>query len=154
MESVSGFLEEFDFAKFLPKIGKIIGSVRFWIVLLMYVGSLVLLGFGLWYYLKPAKEPNTKTGFRIYPAMGSVDAWQFTQKLAGIVWTGLGGVLTVITVFVSLIFKGGNTLDMVSNYVTWMGVQAVLALISYGGIYLTVFLRYSKKLPPEETTEE
>ena len=66
MESISGFLDGFDIAKILPKIGNVISSVRFWMVLLMYAGPLVLLGFGLWYYLKPVKEPCSDKGFRIH----------------------------------------------------------------------------------------
>ena len=142
MESISGFLDGFDIAKILPKIGNVISSVRFWMVLLMYAGPLVLLGFGLWYYLKPVKEPCSDKGFRIHPAMGSVDAWQFTQKLAGVTWTALGGVLTVLTVIFSLIYAGAGTMKMVTACVVWMGIQALLAVISYGFIYWMVYARF------------
>lgn len=150
MEAITGLLEGFDFTKFLPKIGALLSSVRFWTVLLMYAGPLVLLGFGLWYFLRPAKEANHKTGFRIYYGMGSTEAWLFTQKLAGFVWTILGGALEVISIVISLICKGSNTFSMVTTCVIWMAIQAVLAVASYGAIYLIVYLRYDKDGNPKK----
>ena len=145
MESISGFLDGFDFAKILPGIGKVISSVRFWMVLLMYAGPLVLLGLGLWYYLKPVQEPCTDRGFRIPPAMGSADAWKFTQKLAGVTWTALGGVLTVLTVIFSLIYGSTATMKLVTASVVWLAVEALLAVVSYGFIYIMVYTRFKKE---------
>lgn len=145
MEAITGLLEGFDFTKLLPKIGQLMSSVRFWTVLLMYVGPLVLLGFGLWYYLKPVSSPSRKTGFRTYFGMGSIEAWLFTQKLAGMVWTGLGGVMTLISVIVSLSGRGEDTMSIVSGAVVWMIWQVVLTLLSYAAIYLIVFFNFDKE---------
>ena len=148
MEAITGLLEGFDFTKLLPKIGQLMSSVRFWTVLLMYVGPLVLLGFGLWYYLKPVSKPSQKTGFRIYFGMGSTEAWQFTQKLAGRVWTVLGGVMTLISVIVSLVNRGEDTMSVVSGAVIWMIWQVVLTLLSYAVIYLIVYRNFDKEGNP------
>ena len=122
METITGLLDGFDFTKFLPKLGQLISSLRFWTVVLMYVGPLMLLGVGLWYYLRPEPEPNNKRGFRIRAAMGSLEAWQFTQKLAGVIWTLVGGASAAISILISLLCIGASTMSLVSAAVIWVSL--------------------------------
>ena len=145
MDSITGLLEGFDLAKLLPKIGQLISSVRFWTVLLMYAGPLTLLGLGLWYYLRPELEPTTKRGFRIPRALQSKEAWQFTQKFAGVLWTALGGALAAISIVISLFCLGASTIGLVTTAVVWVLIQAILAGGAYGLVWLTVQRRYGEK---------
>ena len=48
---------------------------------------------GLVYLFLTPKEANHYIGYRCYFGMGSVNAWRFTQRLAGIVFGSLGLIL-------------------------------------------------------------
>ena len=96
MDDILSLLQDFDVANFLPEPDKYLNSLEGWIRLIVLAGPLVLLGLGLWYYFAPPKEANHSAGFRNYWGMGSVEAWRFAQKLAGMGYTVLGGALTVI----------------------------------------------------------
>ena len=54
MEAITGFLEDFDFAKLLPELGKFLTDLRFWSNFILIAVPLVILGFGIWYFFFPA----------------------------------------------------------------------------------------------------
>ena len=89
-------MEDFDLKNYLPKLDTLWGTVELLIRIFVMAGPLILLGLGLWYFLAPPKEANHRAGFRTLWGMGSVEAWRFTQKVAGIAFSVVGFVLTVI----------------------------------------------------------
>ena len=95
MEIITAILEGFDLGKIIPDLSKFLGRLQTVAGIAVMVGPVVMLALGIWYWLYPPQEANHKIGFRTYFGMGSVEAWQFTQLLAGKVCT------TVL--FVSLI---------------------------------------------------
>ena len=106
------------------------------------IGPIVMLAFGLWYYFLPPKEANHKVGFRTWFGMGSVEAWRFTQRLAGVVWSGLGIVLLVMAIIVSLTFGGKDVMQIATSAFICLLWQAGLTVIGGLGISFIVFLRY------------
>lgn len=50
-----------------------------------------------------------------------MEAWRFTQRVAGLAWALLGLVLTIVMYFASAGFPGMATMDMV-----WSAVKCVL----------------------------
>ena len=64
--------------------------------LAVLAGPVLILVLGLIYWFCPPKEANHRLGYRFWWGMGSVEAWQFTQKAAGIAFSVLGFVLTVV----------------------------------------------------------
>ena len=89
-EALKVLFEEFDLAAFLPDLSDVMGWVEMLLRIAVMAGPLLLLLFGLLYLLIPPKEANHGLGYRFWWGMSSLDAWQFTQHLAGLVWSGLG----------------------------------------------------------------
>ena len=74
--------------------------------------------------------------------MGSVEAWRFTQRLAGITWTGLGLALTVVMFILTRKFGQLTAYDVVwtgVKYILWeVGLVAVSSLF-INGVVMTQF---------------
>ena len=138
-------INNFDPASLLPKVDSILGWIELLIRLCVMAAPVIMLIFGLTYWFLPAKEANHEAGYRFYFGMGSVDAWRFTQKLAGIVWTGLGLVLSVVMFFVSSGFRsmeGPQMLDTAVACVLWeIGLMALACLT----INILLIIRYDRK---------
>ena len=87
IDTLKSLLTDFDPAAIFPDLSKLFGVMELILRICVLAGPLCLLGFGLWYLLAPAKEANHHVGYRFYWGMSSVEVWQFTQRLAGLVWT-------------------------------------------------------------------
>ncbi len=144
MDGISELLNNFDLAGILPKVADFISDLRFWVCVAMLLGPLLLLGFGLWYYLAPPEKANHMIGCRVYYGMGSQQAWQFTQRLAGIIWGGLGAVLTLVMAVVCIICAGKALIDLAFVAVICVAVEAVLALAGYITIQVIVTKNFDK----------
>ena len=144
MEAITGFLEDFDFAKFLPEIGGFLTSLRLWMSVLMLVGPGVLLVFGLCYFFRPVAQPSDKLGFRVRCAMGSTEAWCYAQKIAGAVWVYLGAGMTVITLVVLLLLFSAEPMNLATGALICVAVQALLALASYFFLLFKISSKYDK----------
>ena len=99
-------INNFDPAAYLPKIDSILGWIEILVRLCVMAAPVIMLVSGLSYLLLPPKEANYEAGYRFYFGMGSVEAWLYTQKLAGIVWSALGLLLSIVMFFVSGGFRG------------------------------------------------
>ena len=95
MDGIMSLLKDFDIAALLPEIGPLMRTAQMVIWVLTLIGPVLLLVLGALYYFKPPKEANYSWGFRTYFTMGSEEMWRFTQKVAGLSWIILGGVLSV-----------------------------------------------------------
>ena len=82
----------------IPKLSDLLSSMRFWMAFVMCIGPLLFIGLGLFYRKWAPPEANHKLGYRTYFGMGSVAAWKYTQKLAGIVWLSVGIALAVVAI--------------------------------------------------------
>lgn len=96
MEALKALMKDFDPAALLPDLQTMMGDLAGLIRLAVMAAPLILLGMGLLYLLAAPKEANYKLGYRFFWGMSSVEAWRFTQRLAGVVWTVLGAVLTLV----------------------------------------------------------
>ena len=96
MEALKALMKDFDPAALLPDLQTMMGDLAGLIRLAVMAAPLILLGLGLLYLLAAPKEANYKLGYRFFWGMSSVEAWRFTQRLAGVVWTVLGAVLTLV----------------------------------------------------------
>ena len=130
MDAITGFLEEFDFAKLLPELGKFLSGLRFWIGFVMLLGPVVLLICGLRYYYRPVQIPDRKRGYYLPCAMYTKAAWKFTQRTAGVVWSIAGGAMAVIGLLICLILIKANEMTLVTVAVIWMILEVVAVLVS------------------------
>lgn len=137
-------VDEVDPAALMPDLNSVVGWVEAAARLFVLAAPLILLGLGLWYLLAPPKEANHVAGYRFYFGMGSVEAWQYTQRLAGFGWTGLGGLLTLIMGIISLTFHGKDPVSMIGTAVGCVIWELVLIAICCVVIDVLVGLRYDK----------
>lgn len=145
MNSITAFFDEIDLTKLVPQIDTLLEKLQLIATVALMIGPVIMLIFGLWYFLLPPAEANHKVGFRTWFGMGSVEAWQFTQRLAGIVWGVMGLVLTVVMGIICLTFNPEDVMELATKSFVCLMWQAGLALISYFGISFVVMLRYDGK---------
>ena len=145
MEALKSLLEDFDPAAFLPDLSGFLGKLELIVRIAVMAAPLVLLGMGLLYFLAPPKEANYKLGYRCFWGMGSEIAWQFCQKLAGIVWSSLGLILTIVMAVLSLRLRGmaGDEMAMfAAKCLLW---QLGLVVVSILGINITMAVLFDAK---------
>ena len=121
IDDLKSLMDDFEPATLLPKLeglGETLATVMRYVVM---AGPVILLVMGLLYLLVPPKEANHYFGYRCWFGMGSVDAWRFTQKLAGISWSVAGLVLTLMMWFRSGKFAGMEVMDLI-----WSAGRSVL----------------------------
>ena len=129
MRFITG-LFEMDFTGFVPELGGFMVTVKLLMVLAMLAGPILLVTFGLLYMFKPKKYANYRFGFRTYFGMGSTEAWQYTQRIAGLAYTIVGGVLFVAMIVVFCFFGKRDLLQNVTTAAICLGVQALALLIT------------------------
>ncbi len=145
MNKITELMDGMDLTKLVPELDRLMekaSSIAGWAVML---GPLVLIILGLLYLLKAPKEANHSFGFRTYFGMGSVEAWQYTQRLAGLIFGGLGIVLLVVMGIVCLTFGGNDTLQILDKAVACLIWEVILIGIACAGIVLHITLRYDKE---------
>ena len=118
--------------------------------ILVIAGPLLMVVMGLLYLFAAPKEANHHFGYRCYFGMGSEQAWQFTQRFAGITWTALGGILTIAMLIVSRNFSEQGTLDMLSAAAKCVLVEAgvlLLASLVIRIVVAAIFDRHGERRP-------
>ena len=145
IDSIKELMDAFDPASLLPEMEGIFNLVTTVCRIAVLVGPIILLALGLAYLFFAPREANYYFGYRCYFGMGSVEAWRFTQRLAGIVLGVLGLILTGVMLVMSAGFPGMAAMDMVWKAFWCLIWQGALALLANGGIWLTAFLRFDAK---------
>ena len=144
IESLIELVNEFDFAKIMPELDSVMGWIDLFVRICVLAAPVAVLFFGLWWLILPPKEANHHVGYRCYFGMGSVEAWRFTQKIAGILFTVLGIALLVISLLLSNRFpdmEPSLMLDKAVVCILWqIGITLVLSLL----INLIIALRYDR----------
>lgn len=147
---------EFALTDVLPSIESILEGLETLLRFLVMVGPLVLLGLGLYYFLLPPKEANHSMGYRFRYGMSRVRVWQFMQRLAGIIYAGLGLILTVVMALLCLRLDSLQAMDALwfcAKCIVWeIGLVVVASL----AVNVTVMIRYDSKgvLRSEKTYDE
>ena len=130
MDFLKSLLGEFDPAALVPDLGAIFNNLDAALRVVVLAGPLCLLGLGLLYLLAPPSEANHVFGYRHFWGMSSVEAWRFTQKTAGLVWTGLGLVLTIIMAFLCNGYRELAAEAMLTSALTSVLVELLLVFLS------------------------
>ena len=111
-EDLTSLLEGADLGKLLPELDGIVDKMVPIMKVALMAGPVIFLILGLLYLFATPKEANYKFGYRCYFGMGSVNAWRYTQRLAGIVFTGVGLILTLVMLFITGGFADMDVMDM------------------------------------------
>ena len=145
IESIKGMLDGFDPASLLPDLSAIFGSLSSVCRFAVMIGPILVLILGLSYLFFAPKEANYYLGYRCYYGMGSVYAWRYTQRLAGLLFTGAGAVLTLVMFIMTAPFSAMQVTDMVWKAFSCLLLQAgsVLAITLF--INLSAAFRFNRK---------
>ena len=144
-EAVKALMDNFDPASLLPDLSTVCGWMELACRVAVLVGPIILAVLGIAYLFFSPKEANYHFGYRTYFGMGSVEAWRFTQKLAGIVLSLLGLALTGIMLVISGGFAGMDVMDMVWKALGCLGLEAVLALVANLAISIVAMAKFDRK---------
>ena len=145
---------EMNLGALLPSVGTVVGLLKFLLFLAVLAGPLLLLGFGLLFRYRPPKEANYGLGYRFWWGMASLEAWRYTQRLAGIIWTILGGALTVIMLVVGIILLCMEPMTMAIGCAVCLVIELVLTAAACITINLIVMKKYDKDGFLREETEK
>ena len=144
MDGILSFLQDFDLNKILPEMGDFLGSLQFLLWVFLLICPILLVILGVLYFFAAPKEANHAFGFRTYFTMGSVEVWRFTQRLAGLCWMCLGGVLLVIAIITGVISGNKEVADMAVSVIWFVAIEFVLVLAAWIGIQSVVLMAYDK----------
>ena len=145
LDSIKALLDGFDPAALLPDLQKLFDSLAPVCRFAVMIGPVILLVLGLGYLFLAPKEANWYFGYRCYFGMGSEYAWRATQRMAGLLFGGLGLILTVLMFIISGRFPYMEVTAMVWRALECMVLEAGLALLAVLSINLTAFFRFNRK---------
>ncbi len=143
-DALKELITNFNIDNVLPKLDQVMGWVELILRLAVMAGPLLLLGFGLVYLLMPPEEANYSLGYRFWWGMSSLEAWQYTQRIAGFVWVGLGLVLTVVMAIICNGFRRLAPMDMVWSAVRCLLWELGLTAVACLGVDIAVIVRFDK----------
>ena len=142
IEDLKSLMDAFDPAALLPELDGILDAVLYAVRIATLVGPAVLLLLGLGYLIFAPKEANYIFGYRCIFGMGSVEAWRFTQRLAGIVWSVLGLVLKAAMLLLTNGFAELDVYDAVwtaVRYVLWEVGLVAVSCLAINGVVMSRF---------------
>ena len=143
-DSIKQMMDNFDPAALLPDLGNVAGLVGTIAGFAVVIGPVILLAMGLAYLFLSPKEANYRFGYRCYFGMGSVEAWRYTQRVAGLLWGAVGALLTVIALFTAVGYGGKEIMEVVDSAVTmliWQVVATILSCLAINGLVMYHFDR-------------
>lgn len=141
-------LFDLDLSQLVPEMSQVLDKARLAVTVSVLAGPILLLVLGLIYFFIPPKEANHRFGFRTYFGMGSVEAWRFTQSIAGILYGLLGLVFLIIMLVVIGKFDAMDHFEMVMTamkYLLWQVGFALLMRILVGLLAMIFFDGYGNR---------
>ena len=145
IEQMKQLVNEFDFANFIPAVDSVLGWIELLVRLFVMAAPVCILVFGLWFLFLPPKEANHRAGYRTYFGMGSVEAWRFTQFLAGVVWSAVGLILSVVMLLVTNGYREMDMMDMVNNAIVCVLWEIGCIVLCCLGINITALVVFDRK---------
>lgn len=142
IKSIKEFMDGFDPAALLPDIGSIVGKVQLVCTVAILAAPIIMLLMGLAYLLFAPREANYYFGYRTAFGMGSVSAWRHTQKVAGLIFGGLGLILTILMLMICITFSGREAMDMVwlaVKCLLWEGALGLIAIFSINSVAMYTY---------------
>ena len=126
----------------IPELGKMLSDMRFLMGFAMFIGPILLLALGAYYYYFAPPEANHKAGYRTYYGMGSVAAWKFTQGFAGKIWGLLGAGLAAVALIGCIIMAAQEPENAVVCGLVILILEAVAVIAGFVLIETTVKRRF------------
>ena len=154
IDSIKSLMDAFDPAALLPDLSELFGSLSALCRFAVMIGPVVMLVLGLAYLFLSPREANYYFGYRCYFGMGSVQAWRFTQRIAGMLFGGVGLILTIVMYVMSGSFSEMEITDMVWKAAGCLAWQAVIALVLTFLVNFLAFFFFDAKGGPRRKKKE
>ena len=141
---------DFDLTKlldgsFLPDPAMLLEKLTPVLGVLLMAGPLLMVIMGLLYRFAAPSEANHHFGYRCYFGMGSVQAWRFTQRLAGTTWIVLGVILGAAMVIAKrTALTGLEPMDLLLRAVVCILCQVGVLLIATIAIRVVVACTFDR----------
>lgn len=126
----------------IPSAESLVSGLTGWTVFLVLLGPLLMLGLGIFYMFFAPKEANHVLGYRFFYAKSRVNVWQFAQRLAGIAYAGVGGILFIVMLIISFRFGRLAAPDLVwlaAKCVMWQVALALIATLAVNVVIVVMF---------------
>ena len=144
-EALKQLLNGIDFAELLPDINQILSVVAPTAKVLMLCGSFIMLAFGLYCLMIAPKEATYLAGYRFRWGMGSVAAWRFMQRFAGVTFLVLGLASAVFMALHTQDVDNLALMDLLLTAAHYIVLQIGVALVGCVLTNLAVIIRYDWK---------
>lgn len=144
MDKIMEILGGFDIAKILPEVNFTVGLIVLLSRIVTFFIPLLILGLGLVYFLKPPAEANHTFGYRTYFGMGSVEAWQFSQRIGGLVYIILGGVMTLGALVAFILLLKGSIPTVLTGCAACVVVELILVALTVLTLNIIISVRYDR----------
>ena len=145
IDDLKSLMDAFDPASLLPDVAEILDFLTAAVRLAVVAGPVLLLLAGLAYLFLAPKEANYHFGYRCFYGMGSVEAWRYSQKMAGLIWTGLGLVLTVVMAILCGNIGGPDLMDVLVEAMIWIGSQGIALVVACIAIDIAVVCVFDRR---------
>ena len=143
IEKLTSWLNEFDVAKLLPDIKTVLDLAEGLLRFCLFIGPIVMLALGLSRFFVPSREASHRIGFQALFGKGSPEAWEFSQKLCGVVWSVLGIILLFVMVFVNAGCNGDGLMVVCTTVIKTLFIQGILVLLVYLLLQVAVGLYFN-----------
>ena len=137
-------LFDLDLSKFVPAMPVFLGALRALLVIIILAGPILLVTLGAMYLLRPAPEANFKYGFRTYFGMGSVEAWRFSQRIGGLVYIILGGVMTLGALVAFIILLKSSIPTILTGCAARLVIELILVTLTTFTLNIIISIRYDR----------
>ena len=144
LDAILEFLGGIDLNQPLPDPTGLLEKLPLVLKLLVMAGPVLMMVMGALYFFAAPKEANHHFGYRCYFGMGSVEAWQYTQHIAGLTWMGLGLLLSLGMLLVLIRFTTLGLMDMLVWAVVCLLIQAAALLLASLMIRIFVTCRFDR----------
>ncbi|MBE6943583.1 MAG: SdpI family protein [Ruminococcaceae bacterium] len=144
MDKIMEILGGFDIAKLLPEVNATVGFIVLLARIVTFAVPLLILGLGLTYFLKPTPEANHTFGYRTYFGMGSVEAWRFSQRIGGLVYIILGGVMTLGALVAFIILLKSSIPTILTGCAACLVIELILVTLTTFTLNIIISIRYDR----------
>jgi uncharacterized membrane protein len=147
MTVLTSLFRDFDIAEYLPTIDTLFGKMSSWCWLFIMIAPVLLLLFGLKFFFLPAKTPEG-IGFRNYFVTGTNESWQFAQRIAGLSWMVVGGLLVIVGLIMGTFLGAMEPIKMMTTVIVYLCVQLVLVILLYIAVIAVTLKFYDRNGNP------
>ena len=138
-------MDDLDLGSLIPSLDSLLGWLDLVLRVAVMAGPLAMLGLGLYYYLAAPKEANWTAGYRFRYGMAKARSWRSMQRLAGIVFSITGLLLTIIMSGCCTGFKYLAPMDMAMEAGRLILWELGVLIVASTGINITVIILFDSE---------